>query len=486
MRHIFLIIGFFAFPLLAASPQRELYETVFFEGKRVGYHTITVEPEPGNRFLKVTSALDLTLSRYGSSVRLRREEGTRQTLDGKTFATFMTQSQGGGKTLSLSGTVIDGKLSVRIMPLDAERWVRWEESALDPWQHLNQFTGKKWNTGDKAVFTRYEPTYNSLVTVRATARERERTGVDGKIIELLRVELVPDPLESGKTRVIPSRQTWWLDENGIPAKRQTSLDGLGTITFIRTDKDKALAPIGTVVPDIVRATFAPVDRAILRPYEIRKARYRIVVRDEDDLATVFVSDQHQRATVSDGKIELVVSPSRSGSGDEKSRPEFLAPNSFLDFDDDRIRELCRRAVGDERDTWNKCLKIERFVRNLMINDNSTPLVQTSKIARMPRGDCRHHAFMTASLLRAAGIPSRTAIGLLYVHRGTPVFGFHMWAEALVDGQWRGLDSTLGRGGVSAAHIKVTDHSWHDTASLVPLLPVQRVVGKLRFECLATE
>jgi transglutaminase-like putative cysteine protease len=115
------------------------------------------------------------------------------------------------------------------------------------------------------------------------------------------------------------------------------------------------------------------------------------------------------------------------------------------------RELCRRAVGDERDTWNKCLKIERFVRNLMINDNSTPLVQTSKIARMPRGDCRHHAFMTASLLRAAGIPSRTAIGLLYVHRGTPVFGFHMWAEALVDGQWRGLDSTLGRGGVSRPH-----------------------------------
>jgi hypothetical protein len=111
---------------------------------------------------------------------------------------------------------------------------------------------------------------------------------------------------------------------------------LGTITFIRTDKDKALAPIGTVVPDIARATFAPVDRAILRPYEIRKARYRIVVRDEDDLATVFVSDQHQRATVSDGKIELVVSPSRSGSGDENPRPEFLAPNSFLDFDDDRI------------------------------------------------------------------------------------------------------------------------------------------------------
>jgi hypothetical protein len=106
------------------------------------------------------------------------------------------------------------------------------------------------------------------------------------------------------------------------------------------------------------------------------------------------------------------------------------------------------------------------------------------VARDLRGDCRHHALLTAALCRAAGLPARTAIGLLYVYNGGPKLGFHMWAEVCVDGQWLGLDSTLGKGGVSATHVKITHHSWHEVGSLTPLLPVARVMGKLRVEVLS--
>jgi hypothetical protein len=481
-----LTLALVAMPLLAAAPEREMHEAVYFDGKRVGYHAVTVAPEPGGKFVRVTSTLDLTLARYGSTVKLQREEGARRTSDGTTFATFMSQSQAGGKGLSLTGTVIDGKLSVRILPLDAERWIRWDESALDPWRHLHQFAGRKLSPEDKVTFTRWEPTYNTLITVRVNVRGRERTSVDGKVRELLRVELVPDALESGKTRVVPSRQTWWLDDEGIPARRQTSLEGLGTLTFVRTAKDKALAPPGPAAPDVARAAYAPLDRALTRPYETRKVTYRVSVRDEDDLSAVFPTDAHQSATVAGGKILLTVAPGRSGVADAKPREEYLASNAFIDHDDDRVRELAKRAAGTERDPWKKALRVERYVRNLIDNDNSAELGPASKIARSPRGDCRHHALLTAALLRANGLPSRTAIGFLYVHRGTPLFGFHMWAEVLIDGQWRGLDSTLGRGGVSAAHVKVTDHAWYDTASLAPLLPAQKVVGKLRFEVVSAE
>ncbi|MGL4554492.1 MAG: transglutaminase-like domain-containing protein [Gemmataceae bacterium] len=481
-----LVVTVAALPLAAAPPDREFHESAFFDGKRVGYHAVTSGPEPGGKFTRVTATLDLTLARYGSAVKLRREEGARQTADGKTFATFMTQAQAGGKGLSLTGTVYDDKLSVRILPLDAERWVRWDEAALDPWRHLHQFAERKLAPGDKATFTRWEPTYNAVLTVRVTARDRERTIADGGVRELLRVELAADPLESGKTRVVPPRQTWWLDEQGVPARRSMSLDGLGTLTLLRTAKDKALAPTGPAAPDVGRASFAPIDRAVPRPYETHTARYRVTVRDDEELVSLFPSDDHQTAAVVGGKVELTVAPARSGSGGEKPKPEYLAPNAFIDHDDDRVIELAKRAAGDERDGWKKAVRVERFVRNLVVNDGSAALVPASKIARTPRGDCRHHAFLTAALLRANGLPSRTAIGFLYVHRGGPVFGFHMWTEVLIDGRWRGLDSTLGRGGVSAAHVKVSDHGWHDTASFTPLLPAQRVVGKVRFELLSAE
>jgi hypothetical protein len=45
---------------------------------------------------------------------------------------------------------------------------------------------------------------------------------------------------------------------------------------------------------------------------------------------------------------------------------------------------------------------------------------------------------------------------------------------------------LGKGGVSGAHVKISDSSWHDTASLTPLLPAARVLGKLRVEVLRSE
>jgi hypothetical protein len=63
----------------------------------------------------------------------------------------------------------------------------------------------------------------------------------------------------------------------------------------------------------------------------------------------------------------------------------------------------------------------------------------------------------------------------------PMMGFHMWAEAWVNGRWLPIDATLGRGHIGATHLKIADHSWHDTQSLTPLLPALRVLGKVKIE-----
>ena len=117
------------------------------------------------------------------------------------------------------------------------------------------------------------------------------------------------------------------------------------------------------------------------------------------------------------------------------------------------------------------------------HDNKSPFAPASQIATTMSGDCRQHALLTAALCRAAGVPSRTAVGLVYVddrERG-PVLGFHMWTEVWVQGQWVAIDGTLGRGSIGAAHVKIADHSWYDTHSVTPLLSVARVLDKLSIE-----
>jgi transglutaminase-like putative cysteine protease len=208
------------------------------------------------------------------------------------------------------------------------------------------------------------------------------------------------------------------------------------------------------------------------------------VRGEDDPASLFVHDEHQSVGKAKGTIELRVHPARPGdSGREKAAAEYLGRSHYIDHGSAAVKDLSSRAVGNESDPWKKAQRIERFVKNHMRTDNSAELVPAGQIAKSLRGDCRHHAFLTVAMCRAAGIPARTAIGLLYVHRSGPYLGFHMWAEVLMDGRWLGLDSTLGKGGVSATHVKITQHSWHEVQSLTPLLPVSRAVGKLKVEVL---
>src|SRR5262249_2785132 len=154
--------------------------------------------------------------------------------------------------------------------------------------------------------------------------------------------------------------------------------------------------------------------------------------------------------------------------------EFLESCTYLPSDDAKIKEAAEKAVGQETDPWKKAQLIEKWVNGKMKYDNSTPFAPADKIVSECKGDCRHAGMLGAALCRAAGVPSRTAVGLVYVkppERG-PCLGFHMWFEVWVKGQWLALDGTQGQGSVGADHIKIADSSWYDIQSLTPFLPVQ--------------
>src|SRR6266446_7243152 len=118
----------------------------------------------------------------------------------------------------------------------------------------------------------------------------------------------------------------------------------------------------------------------------------------------------------------------------------------------------------------------------MTATNDEALATADHVARTLQGDCTEYAMLTAAMCRAAGVPSRTAIGLVYTDQAAgAALAFHMWTEVWVRGQWIAVDATMGRGHVGATHLKITDHSWRDTRTLTPLFPVLRVLGKVSIQ-----
>jgi transglutaminase-like putative cysteine protease len=224
------------------------------------------------------------------------------------------------------------------------------------------------------------------------------------------------------------------------------------------------------------------NRRLPRPHETDSVVFRISLPKDEDPGTAFARDARQevknaKGTTFELHIKAVREPQSTGDPDKKIGDEFLKSNFFLNSADAKVQEHARRAVGKETDPWKKAQLVEKWVHNNMKVLNFTEAMATADhVARTLEGDCSEFSMLAAAMCRAVGVPSRIAIGLVYAEmpRG-PMLAYHMWTEVWVRGQWVTIDATLGRGSIGAAHLKITDHSWHDVQTLTPLLPVMRVM-----------
>ncbi|HKI16719.1 MAG TPA: transglutaminase-like domain-containing protein, partial [Isosphaeraceae bacterium] len=86
----------------------------------------------------------------------------------------------------------------------------------------------------------------------------------------------------------------------------------------------------------------------------------------------------------------------------------------------------------------------------MTFDPGMVVVPASEAVRKRRGTCMAYSVLLATLARAAGIPSRMAMGYVYV---AGVWGGHAWVEVMAGDRWVPLDGALpGPGTCDAARV----------------------------------
>jgi hypothetical protein len=128
-------------------------------------------------------------------------------------------------------------------------------------------------------------------------------------------------------------------------------------------------------------------------------------------------------------------------------PEYLTANALVESDRPEIVDLARQVVGDERDPWRAAQRLTAWVAENMTLDLGVVMAPASELARDRRGTCVGYATLLATLARAAGIPSRVAMGMVY-YGG--IWGGHAWTEVWVDGRWLPIDAAVYAPGVASA------------------------------------
>ncbi|REJ79796.1 MAG: transglutaminase family protein, partial [Planctomycetota bacterium] len=167
---------------------------------------------------------------------------------------------------------------------------------------------------------------------------------------------------------------------------------------------------------------------------------------------------------------------------------YLESTRFLECTDPRVAEHAAQAAGDLEDPVRIAVAMEKYVYSEMREKNyETGLATAAEVAESMAGDCTEHSVLLAAMLRAKEIPSRVAVGLVYSPK-VSAFAGHMWTEAFLNGEWVPLDATLGRGGIGATHIKVTDSSLDEDAPtpVTAFLPMMHLLGQMTIEVVSVE
>jgi hypothetical protein len=504
----FLVLILLSAPTVRAQPLpppppagkivKDLWDAAYLDGHRAGFVRLTVEERTtgGQKIIRTTQEMNLSVRRGPDIAKISVQTGTEETPDGQITAVFMVQGLSQNVQQDLRGRVEGNELVVKAAGQQAnfEKRIPWNPKVVSPLGELNLLRNRTPppKPGDKFDYLTYNPIVNAIVKIHVEVEKFEEVTLNGgqQRAQLLRVSMTPDEIQSVQ---LPS-QIVWYDGNFEARKSLANLPGVGFLATERTNQALARQPIAPqMLPDIMEQQSIKLAQRIPNAHNQPSLRYRISLNDPKP-TTAFALDNRQKivpprvVTPENGNggnsFELQVTavrqpPSVRPTGAVEPGPEFTTNNFFITCDDNLVRQHAAKAVGVETDPWRKALRIENWVHdNMKVQNFANAMAPADEVAKTLTGDCTEYSMLAAAMCRAAGVPSRTAIGLVYVDAPSPrqpFFGFHMWTEVWINGEWIGIDATLNQRGIGPAHLKITDHSWDKTRSMTPLLPVMRVM-----------
>ncbi|HEY1405597.1 MAG TPA: transglutaminase domain-containing protein [Spirochaetota bacterium] len=195
------------------------------------------------------------------------------------------------------------------------------------------------------------------------------------------------------------------------------------------------------------------------------ARYRVHSDNNEFTLPETVSQKIESRQSDENGTAVVIE-----SGDHMIAPggdktDYLRHTQLVNTDNPLIREYASR-ISRSKDPLREA---ERIVDDIITDTGQgIPLISSDEILRLKAGDCTEHAVLLCAILRAAKIPCRAVVGIIFVPdygSRKNVFVFHMWNEAFVDGRWRLADASFSGEKHPSRYVAL---SYHSLKSVSPL------------------
>lgn len=261
----------------------------------------------------------------------------------------------------------------------------------------------------------------------------------------------------------------WVDETGRVIREEET----GGMEMVSVSKEKALDMpyVENIGGDLLDQLAVSCQGEIPDP---RNLEYLKVLINGVKPEFFDLSDDFQTVISSDPLI-LEIHPTDITSSDGDDFGAYLKAETFVQSGDARIKKASSDITMGLSDNESKAKAIEEWVFKNVQKDYAISLPSAVDVLEVRKGDCNEHTSLYTALARAAGIPTKICIGIVYKDG---LFYYHAWPAVYIDG-WRPIDPTFGQDVADATHIKILEGGFERQADLL------RVVGKISVTVLET-
>jgi hypothetical protein len=328
------------------------------------------------------------------------------------------------------------------------------------------------------------------------------------LLAALKPYIVTQQLETGKTFffstfdpstlsqqvtsvVIEGREEIRLDNRPVPAiKLRQNFRGISVVSWVdgqgRTLKEESPAGMKLVRQSAAEAKSLPSQGAALdivaqtsiavaRPIADAQTRSAIELKLSGvNLSHFPLNGGRQRLSdnvlairverlPSQGRLKLPVK--------EKQLWSYLQPTPFLQSDHPSVQSLARKILQGETDARGAAIKLKDWVYREIAKEPTVSIPNALQVLESRKGDCNEHTVLFNALARAAGVPAKTVVGVVYL-RGA--FYYHAWSEVWL-GDWVSLDSVLNQFPADVTHVKFLE------GEIDRQFDILQLIGNLKIE-----
>lgn len=470
------ILGSANTSLAKDPPAKEHWSAIYIQGKRVGYTRGTERTvvEKGQAKKRLDAHMVMKMTRFGTTIETKMDIEAVEDSAGN-LESFETSLAAGQATMTSTGTVRDGKLFMGLSTLGRKtnETLEWTGEASGFFAREQSLESKPMKPGQTRTIKMLVPMSTALAEVQLKAVGYEVAELlDGKR-ELLRIDALTVSKTAGQEARI--QETLFADDAGVLMKAE--MPSMQQVMY-RTTKEIALGDFDPQEIDLGNLSIVKV-KAPADLLGRKEARYQITFKSGDPSKSFAGGGGQSVRKTGDRTAEIVVAPTNLvPTPDDQPTDDDRNANGLIQSDDPNVRKLAANISASETDATRLAKDIEKFVFNAIEEKNfSQAFASAAEVAEQLQGDCTEHAVLLAAIARARGLPARVAVGLVYVPRFGG-FGYHMWSEVWTGKHWLPLDGTLGRGGISPGHIKITHSNLKGAGPLTAIMPVVTVMGNV--------